>query len=98
MGEIVSEKLEAITADNGTLIRSSVTEILAKGFDACKEDIKRSVRDSLGMSSAMFIESNQEVIAPEGESTTRDGAFTLFSYSGKFHQCNPISCIETLAG
>ena len=86
MGEIVSEKLEAIAADNGTLTRSSVTEILAKEFGAFKEDIKKSVRDSLGMSSAMSIESNQEAIASEGESTTRDGAFTLFSYSGKFHQ------------
>ena len=38
------------------------------------------------MSSAMSIESNQEVNASEGESTTRDGVFTLFSYSGKFHQ------------
>ena len=40
MGEIVSEKLEAIAADNGTLTRSSVTEILAKEFGAFKEDIK----------------------------------------------------------
>ena len=41
MGEIVSEKLEAIAADNGTLTRSSVTEILAKEFGAFKEDIKK---------------------------------------------------------
>ena len=86
MGEIVSEKIEAIASDNGTLTRSSVTEILAKEFGVFKEDIKKSVRDSLGMSSAMSIESNQEADASEGESTTRDGAFTSFSYSGKFHQ------------
>ena len=36
MGEIVSEKLEAIAADNGTLTRSSVTQILAKEFDTFK--------------------------------------------------------------
>ena len=41
MGEIVSEKLEAIAADNGTLTKSSVTESLAKEFGAFKEDIKK---------------------------------------------------------
>ena len=72
MGEIVSEKLEAIAADNGTLTRSSVKEILAQEFGAFKEDIKKSVRDSLGMSSALSIKTNQEVSASEGESKTRN--------------------------
>ena len=40
----------------------------------------------MGMSSARVIESNQEMLSSEGEQVTRDGAFTLFSYSGKFHQ------------
>ena len=41
MGDIVSENLEAVAAGNGTLTRSSVTEILVKEFGAFKEDIKK---------------------------------------------------------
>ena len=96
MGEIVSEKLEAIAADNGTLTKSSVTESLAKEFGAFKEDIKKSVRDSLGMSSAMSIESNQEINASEGESTTRDGAFTLFRTPASFIKCQESSYFQRL--
>jgi hypothetical protein len=37
MGQMVNEKLEAIAADNGTLTRNSVKEILANEVGAFKE-------------------------------------------------------------
>ena len=87
MGQMVSEKLEAIAADNGTLTRNSVKEILASEFGTFKQvletEIKKSVRDTIGGLSHLGARSNQDMRSDLQVASTND-EFTLFSYSGRF--------------
>ena len=90
MGEIVSEKLEEIAADNGNVTRNSVEMMFQSQFSSFKEKlesgIKKSVRDSI-VESGLSVRSNSNRSNETNDhaATTRSNdSFTLFNYSNRF--------------
>ena len=88
LGQIVSDKLEQIAADNGSLTRSSVEGILQSEFSTFKqcmqEEIRETVKYTLTHSGVLpFRRENEGDHQLDCANTQRRSTFKMYAYSGR---------------
>ena len=90
LGEIVSEKLEQIAADNGTLTRNSVKNILADEFTSFKRTLENEIKNTITSTMEIngFVQMNTNRNSNRSqkvhENSNDEGNFRLYTYANRF--------------